>query len=162
MGVAVSLTPGRLNRSNARLFSWVSLVLLLASIGAVRWLNMNATQAEYVIGLFTSVLLYGLVAQSWAWSAQNEGLSGRIYRSISRIFSNISYSLYMFHLPLAVFLCAVVDSPWHSLRRGPGTLSWYALSDAVILCLVYCLWWLFEARTEAVRKNLFRFETRSP
>ncbi len=163
MGALVSVAPAKLGKSTARVFSWMALGALLLSIGGVRLLDMEAVKAEYVIGVFTSLLLYGIIAQNWTWQevSRNGAASTASYRGVARFFSNISYSLYLFHLPLAVFLCGLVDSPWRSLGRGPKTLAWFGCSDLLILGLVYLLWWAFESRTDALRSKLFRAEARA-
>ncbi len=160
MGALVSVTPPKLSKSTARAFSWVALGALLLSIGGVRLLDMSAVRAEYVIGIFTSLLLYGIIAQNWAWGERSPRSGAASYRGVSRFFSNISYSLYLFHLPLAVFLCGLVDSPWRSLHKGTRSLVWFAFSDLLILGLVYLLWWAFESRTDVLRSKLFRAEAR--
>ena len=151
MGAVVSILPSKLGDSGARLFSLLSTGALVLGVLTLRLLHMEAVLAEYIIGLLSAVLLYGLIAQT---GPARPG----IYRRVAGFFSNISYSLYLFHLPCAVFLCALLNSPWQPHRKTWRTLSWFALSDLVILAVVYLFWLVFESKTELIRARIFRAE----
>ncbi len=151
MGTAISVLPVRISPRQARVLSLFSLVALVLGILGLRLLHATAVPAEFLIGGLTSVLLYGLVCQTGVSRAG-------VYRSVAGFFSQISYSLYMFHLPLAVFCCAVLDSPWRLWTKSGRHLALFGLSDLVVLTVVYLLWRAFEANTDRVRSFMLRRE----
>ena len=151
LGAVVALLPPRLSQASAQVFSWIALAVLVLGVMAVRLVGMASVPAEYIIGVLTATLLYGLIAQDLPSYAG-------VYRRTSHFLSEVSYSLYLFHLPLAVFLCGLFDSPWHTLPRSAASLAYFAGTDLFIFGLVTLLWWLFEARTDQIRSFVFSFE----
>jgi peptidoglycan/LPS O-acetylase OafA/YrhL len=102
MGALVSVAPAKLSQSSARALSIAALVALLGGVLYLRLLHMNALPAEYLIGILTSLLVYTIIPQ--------KSVSSRsFYSTLAGFFSRISYSLYCIHLPVAVFLCAVIN-----------------------------------------------------
>jgi peptidoglycan/LPS O-acetylase OafA/YrhL len=152
-GALASVLPRKLSLKQAKGLSWASGALLLAGMFGVRLLPVRAIQAEYIVGLLTSLLLWCVVQQT---SPAKEGL----YKTIAGFFSRISYTLYLFHLPMAVFLCGLLNSPWHGWAYTPKNVAMYLASDTVIVILVYGLWRLFESNTDLIRAKVFERERR--
>ncbi len=147
MGAFVSGSPIHLSKSQARFISVAATGTLVVGVLLMRKLHMASVPAEYIIGILTAVLLYGLVAQDWP---SKPGL----YRSVAAFFSKISYTLYLFHLPLAVFLCGLTNSPWRPRAKTLANLSLFALTDLVVLAIVVLMWFCFESRTNLIRDRL--------
>ncbi len=144
MGTAVSALPSsRLGRSQIFLVAsglafGASLVLSRLHSSEVRW------PTDFLIGLTFSSLVYCLVSSrvvTHAW-----------YDKGARFLSGVSYSLYLVHVPLLVFLSAWI------IRRG---VLWQpdakhlaaAVGIGALIMLYTCLIWRFtEARTEEIRR----------
>jgi peptidoglycan/LPS O-acetylase OafA/YrhL len=151
LGALIELMP---RRGSARVSGWSAALLaglVAVTMVAVRVAGLDVIPALTLIGVVTCGLIYFL--------RQMRTPSRRgIYRGIAGYFSHISYSLYLFHLPLAVFLCGWMDHPWHLWPKTPRNLGIWAVSDLFILLVVTGLWHLFEAKTDTVRAWVFREE----
>lgn len=75
------------------------------------------------------------------------------YTKISEFFSNISYTLYLTHYPILVFLCLVLNDGKRSPINEEGGILFCGL---VAICIAYafCIYNLFEKHTPKIR-NLF-------
>jgi peptidoglycan/LPS O-acetylase OafA/YrhL len=148
MGALVSVVPQTLGEKSAKILSFVSAVALFAVMILVRFLNVYAVAAEYILALLCSLVLYSVIQQR---RPAREGA----YRAVSSFFSTTSYSLYLFHLPLAVFICGLINSPWCLWPKTPGHILTWGSTDLLIVGVACGLWTLFEANTERVRFWLF-------
>jgi peptidoglycan/LPS O-acetylase OafA/YrhL len=148
MGAVVSLLPRKVQINKVKQLSFVSLLLLLVVMASVRIARWQMLPAYLVIGLATSLLIYMLIQQTLV-------SKHTIYRRISGFFSHISYSLYLFHLPLAMFLAGILNTPWHPWARSPRFVLAFLLADSSIVVCVYGLWWLFERNTDSIRYFIF-------
>jgi peptidoglycan/LPS O-acetylase OafA/YrhL len=146
-----SALPKPLSLRQAKQLSWVFGVVLLAGMFGVRLLPVRAILAEYIVGLLTSLLLWSVVQQT---GPAKHGF----YKTVAGFFSRISYTLYLFHLPMAMFLCGLLNSPWHRWTYTPKNVAMYLASDTVIVVLVYGLWRLFESNTDLIRAKVFERE----
>ena len=86
---------------------------------------------------------------------------GAVYTQAARALSNISYSLYLIHVPVLVFLNALIirqGSRWQpsGLHLGQGVL----VAGAVFL-YTYGIWYLTEARTAQARAIISRLSKRA-
>jgi peptidoglycan/LPS O-acetylase OafA/YrhL len=150
-GALISIIPRIFTAASAKWLGALNAALLLIVMLGVRLLHWASLPADYLIALVTGTLLYFLAQLT---SRAKPGL----YKVLASFFSRISYTLYLFHVPLAIFLCALINSPWHQWQKTPARLAMFALSDTVLVVCAYLLWRLFEARTDQVRSFLFREE----
>jgi peptidoglycan/LPS O-acetylase OafA/YrhL len=112
-----------------------------------------------IVGLFVAqgnqgLLTDFLVAQCaavlmWVLLGDNEALVPAWYRKLSRGAAGSSYTLYLVHLPLLIFLKAAFHLPrfaptWRSLVPTLAVL-------AGVLIYVQVVYWLFERNTEQLR-----------
>lgn len=79
---------------------------------------------------------------------------GAIYTKAARALSNISYSLYLIHVPVLVFLNALIvrqGSRWQpsGLHLGAGVLV-----AGIVFLYTYGIWYFTEARTSQVRAKV--------
>ena len=148
LGAIVAFLPAIIPRRYITVLTLLGTGLLVAVMIGVRKAGLNVIPAWYAIGTMTCALIYVITHNKTV--AQDT-----IYRKVAGYFSRISYSLYLFHLPMAVFICGILDNPWHTWPKDVKHLSMWALSDAVILLVVSGLWKLFEARTDEVRSRIF-------
>lgn len=99
-------------------------------------------QSDLILGAIFSVLMYFSLHDSLSVSD--------FYRKTAKFSASVSYTLYLTHMPVLVFLAAWLGKRWYpSLQH---------LSDAVgILCIpiVYAIgiWFLFERRTDTLRRK---------
>jgi peptidoglycan/LPS O-acetylase OafA/YrhL len=153
MGAAVSVLPRKVRISKVKRLSAASLLLLLLLMLSVRIARWPTLPADLVIGLATSLLIYLLVQQT-------QESKNTVYRRVAGFFSHISYSLYLFHLPIAMFLAGILNTPWYPWISSPRYVLAFLAADSGIVVCVYGLWWLFERNTDFIRR--FVFGSRGP
>ena len=144
MGALVSALPKRLNQERANTFSVIAFLILLIFMFGVRLLHFSPLNGEYLVSVATSLLLWCLVQQT------RRG-TDNTYSVLASFFSRISYTLYIVHLPLAIFLASAINSPWQRWSKTPGHLAAFAALDGLVLLCSYGLWNAFEANTDKVR-----------
>ena len=152
-GALVAALPGKLTPRAATTCSLLLAATLLFCMFGVRLLHMEEIRADYVVGLVASLLIWALVQQT---NPSREGY----YRKIAGFFSKISYTLYLFHVPLAMFLSGLVNSPWHRWSASPLNLLKFLLIDALTVSIAYAFWRIFEANTDLLRMRLFERESK--
>ena len=107
-----------------------------------RWRGLP--DADYWIALAFAATLPRLAADTGgtAW-----------WRGLARYFGNTSYTLYLFHFPFLAFLSFGVlqGRQW---QPGAAGFAVYAGIVALTLAGSHLVWWLFERRTEEVRRAL--------
>jgi peptidoglycan/LPS O-acetylase OafA/YrhL len=73
------------------------------------------------------------------------------FRSLTSYFSNISYSLYLFHYPILV----VLDQFFPRAESITATsIGYFLVRCGIVLALVHVLYLCFEAQTPKIRKAL--------
>ena len=154
LGALVSLLPREFSPRQAKIWSLIFAVILLAGMFGVRLLRVEMVRAEYLIAVLASLLL-------WALIQQTQHSSGSVYPAVAGFFSRISYTLYLFHLPLALFLSGLLNSPWHQWAKTPKNLAIFIGSDLLIVAIAYGLWRVFENNTDVVRERIFERESRA-
>ena len=81
------------------------------------------------------------------------------YRRYSHFFSGISYSLYLAHLPLVLFLNALTIGNGPRWQPDLNHIFLALLISIVVIGYASVVWWIAEAHTEQVR-NYFRLVIR--
>ncbi len=142
MGVAIYFLPPLPIMSTAGRRAAITLALLL-TVAVLFWAKRVHTEgADYVVGFAVAVLIYAILhgsrempSRAYCWTAQ------LLFRS--------SYTLYLVHLPLVVFLIA-----WLVPNRLVPDLRSFLLAFvlfAVVFGYAQVVWFLFESRTDALR-----------
>jgi len=146
-GALISLIPQSLTAQRARSLSLLALPVLLFCMVAVRLLPLGTLIEEYLIGLIAGAFIYLLVQQK-------DAALPSLYQTTARFFSQISYTLYIVHLPVAIFLAASINSPWHQWEKTPKNLVLFFALDGVVLGCAALLCRLFEANTDTIRRKI--------
>jgi peptidoglycan/LPS O-acetylase OafA/YrhL len=144
LGAAIAaLRPTKLSKAAA-------IPLLTFSISClvlVKMFDMSKYWAAWGAAIAFSVILFCAVRQRG--SCTNDA-----YRRVAGFFSDISYTLYLIHLPLAIFICALVDRPWHYYPLSIMNVSMFLLMNAAVVVAASVFYKLFEGNTDRIRRAL--------
>lgn len=149
LGALVSVIPRVVPQSSSRLLGGIAAVLLPIVFVGIRRAGIPLYPAEWMVALYFSGTLYLILHQG-------QPSPSDIYKSIAGFFSRISYTLYLVHLPLAVLLCATINTPWHHWPKSPKNLLIYLTFNVVLICVAYLFYLAFEANTDSVRGAIVR------
>lgn len=148
-GAAIAVTPPKLSE---RASWWVMaglMVLLLPVMFVVRRLPIDLHLAQTCIALYFGTLLYAVVNRS---RPARHG----IYQHVASVLSDLSYPLYLVHLPILVLLCAAINRPWHQWPKTPAHLAVIFALDMTTIVSAYVFHLCFQKHTEAVRLAFLR------
>jgi peptidoglycan/LPS O-acetylase OafA/YrhL len=147
-GGVVALMPhsSRLNSaSRSRIACALSLAVLLLVLAWIRLRPLgNVLAQDVVLGIACAVLVYCLLHRT---APSNRSVVARFSRELA----GFSYSLYVLHLPLLVFLraCWTSQQAWR-----PDALHWFfvAASMGMVILYAYGLSRVTEAHTDRLRQ----------
>jgi peptidoglycan/LPS O-acetylase OafA/YrhL len=148
LGAFISIVPLKVRGNPLKLCTGLLAILFPAVFVLVRRAYLPIYLAEWIIAICFSVLLYLLLHGT-------ERARAGLYKSTADFFSRISYTLYLVHLPLAVFLCACINTPWHHWDKSPWHLAMFFLLNLVLVAFSYAFYLVFEANTDQIRRALF-------
>ena len=144
LGAAINLLPLKMaERTSWWLMTSLSLLLLPAMI-LVRRFPVDLRLAETCIAFYFSVLLYVLLNR-------NRKAGRGLYSRVATVLSDLSYPLYLVHLPILVFLCAAINRPWHYWTKSPANFALMFAIDAAAIVTAFLFHLCFQRHTEAVR-----------
>jgi peptidoglycan/LPS O-acetylase OafA/YrhL len=155
LGVVVSMVP---LKASKRVAKWGTVCFAVILSVAVIWVKqhiVNIATAEFTIGLLCACLLYFMLHQK-------QNAKNSVYSRASVFTSRISYTLYLVHLPILIFLCACINNPWHV---WPSTLMNLAITLAICgltIGLAFAFYLLFEANTDELRNLIAQKITATP
>jgi peptidoglycan/LPS O-acetylase OafA/YrhL len=144
LGALLSVVPLMIPRTAARVLSYGMALLLPVVFVEVRRAALPIYQAQWVVALFSALAIYALLHQT-------EKARDGVYRGVAGFCSRISYTLYLVHLPLAIFICALINNPWHRWERSPRNLAEYLAMNVGIFLFSYLFYLAFEAKTDKLR-----------
>ena len=144
LGACLSIIPKRLGHRTS--------FLLLACVGGlqiplmvlVRRMPLTLHLAQMCITLSFGALICVI-------SNRRIPLQSRLYRRIATGLSNLSYPLYLVHLPVLVFLCASINRPWHQWSKTPVHLAAVLGMNAVAMVVAFLFHECFQRHTSSVR-----------
>lgn len=147
LGAAISLLPLRMpDRTSWWLTASLSLLLLPVMI-MIRRSPLDLRVAQTIIGIYFAVLLYFLLNRR---RIAKRGM----YQRVATVLSDISYPLYLVHLPILVFLCAAINRPWHQWNKSPTHFGIMFALDAATIAAAYLFHLCFQKHTDTVRLAL--------
>jgi peptidoglycan/LPS O-acetylase OafA/YrhL len=99
-------------------------------------------QSDLILGLIFSILMY--------FSLHDQLAVGNGYRRTAKFSANVSYTLYLTHMPLLVFIAA-----WRGKRWYPSEEHLFLGVGILVLSLAYAIaiWMLFERHTDSLRRR---------
>ena len=150
MGVSVWHLVRRRTRAGDLRFVLAGCVLLAVALVLAK-MKLRFPFANDCRDLFTG-LSFALVAYGLAGLPSPVGAL-RPAGLFARASSEISYSLYVVHFPFVVLLGATLYAK-EPLRFTASGLFQYTLGLLALIALGTLFWWLFERRTEAVRRTV--------
>jgi peptidoglycan/LPS O-acetylase OafA/YrhL len=148
LGAVIAVLPLKVPRNALKPATASLAILFPAAIVLVHRANLSRYSAEWIVALCFSVLLYLLLHRT-------EPARASVYKRVADFSSRVSYTLYLVHLPLAVFLCACINTPWHHWDKSPSHVAIFLLLNVVLVSFAYAFYLLFEANTDRVRRILF-------
>jgi peptidoglycan/LPS O-acetylase OafA/YrhL len=149
LGALISILPLRIPRKTLNLAAGSLALLLPLSMVFIRRAHIPRYLAEWMVAILFSIALYLVLHR-------REPAKPGIYMSLAGFFSRISYTMYLVHLPLAVLLCAFINTPWHPWDRSMPHLLLFLLLNGVLVSLSYLFYLAFEANTDSIRHLIFR------
>lgn len=102
--------------------------------------------SDFAVGLAFAAWMPSLLG-AWAWPGWWVKLGNGL--------SAISYTLYVVHFPILFLVAATQLGGLQFQPTGPGLLWFFGLS-LLSLAVAVIMWWLFERRTDGVRRWLAR------
>jgi peptidoglycan/LPS O-acetylase OafA/YrhL len=158
LGLVVYRFAGTLKPSAASVTTVAGAVLFAAALMYSKASALQASvavTADVVVGASFCVLCIGLA------NLGSETPAARLLAKAARASSEFSYSLYLLHFPL-VLLIATLFYRTDKLMPDASGLLQFTLWLAVLLAFGAVFWWLFERRTDAIRRWVTRHTARPP
>ncbi len=150
LGLIVYRFVGRVSRTKALASCWVGGLFVCASViyGKLNSLQLAlGVPSELLTALSFCVLAVGLT------NIKNNDQLPSWIQIIVRKSSDISFSLYVIHFPLVVLIAGYFYG-FEKLRPDAAGLTQYTLWLGFILIFSACFWWMFERRTNRIRRGV--------
>ncbi|RRB14065.1 acyltransferase family protein [Larkinella knui] len=125
---------------NTSFFAAFSSLLFLVIFSCIRFDKYPFLFNNYSLGATSILLMIALI---------NSKMKFPYLIKFSKFISNISYSLYLIHLPLSIVLVSALSHERHDFN-AISIMTFLALC-ALIVTFSYCFWHLFEKQTSAIK-----------
>jgi peptidoglycan/LPS O-acetylase OafA/YrhL len=143
-GALAALLPLRLSAPAVRVLLPVTLLTMVAAMFAILKAHLSRFAGEMLLGfVFMGVL--------WTILHLRGATVGRVYRTLAQASSKISYTLYLVHFPLLVFLSAALYPVWSLRRLSISSLASLFAIDLAVLAAAWGMYVCFERNTGRVR-----------
>jgi peptidoglycan/LPS O-acetylase OafA/YrhL len=152
MGVAIHYLP-QLPANSSLVRRSLTIMALVACGGVLVWCKQIGNPlTDYVLGLAVTALIY--VVLSCSRTPMPEA-----YNRTAHVLSGSSYTLYLVHVPLLIFIAA-----WMGMERQvPDARSLLTGCGIFAATMLYAqvVWFFFERRTDAIRARIRPWVMRS-
>jgi peptidoglycan/LPS O-acetylase OafA/YrhL len=147
VGALAAILPGKILANHRRLYVLLAVVLFIVANISARYQGETSFLVDLTIGVAAFALLYTI-------SQLREPSSRSLYRTVARFTSKISYSLYLTHGSLLIFMSALLVGRWKMLPLDGHTVVILCEVTVAALVTACAMHYLFEARTDQVRRFL--------
>lgn len=147
LGFFVSIMALKIPANRRRVATGCALLFFAAVIAFIRLRHVGSAEAAGLIGVSFAAYLY-TVAHA------RQPIKSRTYQAIATGFSKFSYTLYLAHLPLLVFMVALINRPWHPWRKDPAHLGLSLALVVIAYSYAWGMYYIFERNTDFVRRRL--------
>jgi peptidoglycan/LPS O-acetylase OafA/YrhL len=149
MGAAIAALKPVIPANKASLAVLATAILAFVIVLFAKKLHLPLALAELLVGATAAALVYAIKCQT----GQSKAV---LYNKSAKFFSDISYTLYLTHLPFLVLLCAMVNSPWSQWPLSVVTALKFCLIIATAILWATLMHRLFEAKTDLARNFVMR------
>ena len=129
-----------LNNNTIRI---ITLIFLVTILSLIRLQKLGNFCNDYTLAIVVSLFI-------WANAFSVSTFS--YFKKPIQTFSNISYSLYLIHIPICLFLSTMLGCI--NLKYSTKNITVWILIAIIILVIVYIIWYLFERNTSKIKKIL--------
>ena len=144
LGAAIAaLPPTKLSKA----FAIPLLTFSISCLVLVKMFDMSKYSAAWGAAIAFSIILFCAVRPRGSCTNVRS-------RKTAGYFSDISYTLYLIHLPLAIFICALVDRPWHYYPLSILNVTMFLLMNGAVVVAAALFYKLFEGNTDRIRRAL--------
>jgi peptidoglycan/LPS O-acetylase OafA/YrhL len=147
MGAALQLIPSRIPAKIVKVLVPAGSILVLGISLGLYYLKWPMYLSDVIEGIACILLCYVILHQ------KDQAGTG-LFTKLSQGLSDMSYTLYLVHLPILTLICAILVS--HGVLHGHDFKHWLILCGvaAVTLCISCGIYWIFERNSNKVRGYL--------
>ncbi|GAC1418147.1 MAG: acyltransferase [Burkholderiaceae bacterium] len=153
LGAVISRMRPRIPQHIAGMVVMVAAVMFVVVFLIVKKSDIPLFAAEMIIAISTGILIYVV-------KCKNDTTGPSIYSMASRFFSNISYTLYLTHLPFLILLCAIFNSPWAKWSMSPLAAAEFLAISAAAIVWATIVYLMFESNTDVARRAVLALITK--
>ena len=148
IGAALQLIPKRLSPRLVRVLA-PSGVIFLSAVSLFLWAcKWDLFLSDVIEASACACACYVLLHET------ADANAGSIYVKTAKRLSDMSYTLYLTHLPILIFLCALLNAQGFTRGRDLTNLVIWAGASVVTFGVCYVLYLCFERHSDAVRRVL--------
>jgi peptidoglycan/LPS O-acetylase OafA/YrhL len=155
LGAGLAIVPLRLPSRQRRIAAGTSGLLVLITIYLEVRVPFNLFLANLVLGVIVSIFI-------WSLLHAREISVDSIYRTAAQGLSRMSYTLYLAHYPMLVFLSAVLAPVWTRWPITPRSLLKFLLILVAVFIYSWLVYYCFERNTDRLRNLLGRHRFGQP
>jgi len=149
LGALIALLPLRLPSRLRGISMGAAALLLLLTIFLELRSHMSAFISELILGIIFSIFL-------WTVLHAREVSVHPLYRRSAQNLSAMSYTLYLVHRPMLVFISALLMPVWRLWPASPQSVLKLLPIVAIVLVAAWMVYYCFERNTERIRNWLTR------
>jgi peptidoglycan/LPS O-acetylase OafA/YrhL len=144
LGVAIGALPRMERRFSRPLIALSGLTFLAA--GAYGRLHPFASQyaADLMLSLTACAVIYSCLQE-------RQAIRPTVYSRTVQAAADMSYTLYLVHLPALVWISAALAGEWHAWPKDLPHLAAFGAILGAVLAYAFAVYYLFERNTNRVR-----------
>jgi len=144
LGATLSIVPRRIPARCANGAVIIATAAFCMVFVCAKKFDLPLYVAELMIAVLVSALVYTIICQTTPTTPS-------LYGTAARWSSNISYTLYLTHLPFLILLCALVSTPWVLAPVSMASFAKFGVGIVGALVWAAALYYVFESRTNGTR-----------